>query len=328
MIKQALMVTVLAMGAAANAETTPNDEESRLLSTLTEAMRPRLASQRYKLTDGDSRLLKRAAHLPEMSYFPVDHNAINAAVTAAIRDEPRSDFQPLLRAALRSITGSVGHGAKLYDAAAPSPPKVPLPRDPAADEHGDLHVVFLHSFGTASFDDEPRCRNLQPLFHAPPNTRATVVDLRGNGGTEIVLLQCAMGILIKASTPMFEVALKGSEPEIFEAPALADTVPADRPVVVFVDSKTDSGALLFAAVLGDLGRARIVGDPPQADAIMSSVLNLVIFTDGLQVSMPVGELRRAKGRKLTDGVAVDVAVDSSAPMDTWLAAARSALQRH
>lgn len=322
MIRHAVAAFLLAGTVQAAAETPAAREEARLMHTLTESFEKRLADG-GQLTSVDLTMLKRASYLPGYSYFPVDYDAVNDAVRQAVLAEPRSDMSSLLPAAVRAITASIGHGAEVFDHTN-APPRLAEPSSRTAE---DLHIVTLASFGEISYQHEPLCYKLIPLFPAPKAARAIVVDLRGNRGAAIELIRCTLGVLVAPSTPLFEIHLKDSDPEMYEALDLR-VARSDLPMIAFVDDKTDNGGLLFAAVLQDLGRARIVGEQMNPDSIRSSVSNLVIFTDGLQASIPVGELRHGRGRKLTDGIRIDVPVASAAQTDVWLAAAHTALAVH
>ncbi|MDR2857253.1 MAG: PDZ domain-containing protein [Novosphingobium sp.] len=123
------------------------------------------------------------------------------------------------------------------------------------------------------------------------DAKVLVIDLRHNpGGLLDVVVSVADALL--ASGPIFSQADRRNR---VETRAKAGATFGDKPVVVIVDRKTESGAELIAAALADNHRALIVGEPSSGSG---SVHDLIPVGGPAPLKLKTAELMRANGEPL------------------------------
>jgi hypothetical protein len=269
------------------------------------------------------------------SYRPPDFAATKAAVDAAF-DPAKLAEHPSIRAlserVIDNVLELVGRSARRFDfeMVAEDAKKWSGRKLPGARQDGSLWIISLPSF----IDDEDHtCGKSAGLFAIPSSINGVVLDLRGNGGGSLMAIECVAGAFIKDSVPIYFMRTVAVPREVRYPPA-TNRRPIKLPVVVLIDGETDSGALLIAAILRDLRRAKILGQPRRevhGTLMQSRFLRTADTWEpgslGIQIVLPFGELIRRNGEPLGSGVAPDVVVstdDEAALFD----AARRALGGH
>lgn len=124
--------------------------------------------------------------------------------------------------------------------------------------------------------------------------RATLIDLRGNGGGLLDAVTATADLFLDAG-PLF--AMRGAEPtDLQRFHSMAGDASGRRPLMVLVDRKTENGGEMLAAALGDRGRARIAGTPTSGAVIIRSVQ---IINPDLAMILPSHRIERNDGTPLT-----------------------------
>jgi C-terminal processing protease CtpA/Prc len=137
-----------------------------------------------------------------------------------------------------------------------------------------------------------------------------VLDLRGNQGGYLPAVFCIAGQFLKRDTPLLRLTSR-SATETVNAPDTGRHEPITLPLVVLMDTQTDSGGLALAAVLRDAGRASLVGaSKSRGNGMVRSLVTTPSGSDTF--SLPVGTIVRISGAPLADGLQVDVAVPPEA----------------
>ena len=90
------------------------------------------------------------------------------------------------------------------------------------------------------------------------DSRALIIDLRGNPGGEIEDLQRVAGYLEKTETELFTVTGRGKTEKVMAKPRKPSF--SEVPIVVLVDSESASSSEMLARHLQLSGRAVIIGD--------------------------------------------------------------------
>jgi hypothetical protein len=131
--------------------------------------------------------------------------------------------------------------------------------------------------------------------------RATLIDLRGNGGGLLDAVTATADLFLDAG-PLF--AMRGAEPtDLQRFRSMAGDASDGRPLLLLVDGGTENGGEMLAAALGDRGRARIAGTPTSGAVIIRSVQ---IINPDLAMILPSHRIERNDGTTLTGPLTPDV----------------------
>jgi hypothetical protein len=255
-------------------------------------------------------------------YYPASLSKSKEAAIAAIDSAANASETAsiLVRAAMAGVLASLGHHAQL------APPASELPRaqvldlkKPSARDLGDMRVISVPQLAAPVELWEPPCRGLDGYFDVPASEHIAgiVLDLRGNEGGSLNGPRCLASMFVKPNVEVFQVADRSGRRWGYSTLTVGSHAPFAYSLAIFIDKKTDSGALLAAAILQDQQRAQIIGEVK--DDINGSVSS-VFRTDRDQdiFVLPIGELLRAGGRPLANGYRVDVAIpaqDDAALLD-------------
>ena len=213
-------------------------------------------------------------------------------------------------AMLRGPSGSIVHvsiernGTPLPAALAIRRAAVAPPNVTAKRLAGDVAYVALRSFD-ASAGSELRTA-LAKL--EDEGTRATILDLRGNGGGyESAAVHVAS--LFIASGPVVAVEEKRGKRIVTNADGTA--LPA-RPLIVLVDGDSASGAELVAAAIHDRGAGRLVGVRTFGKGVVQTMFPL---PDGAAIKLTTARYFTPSGRNI-DRVGIDPDVVVARPAGT------------
>lgn len=187
---------------------------------------------------------------------------------------------------------------------------------PTSTEVGTIRVLTLPNLNLPEYGYTDSCTALNHYFDFPSDgVVGLVLDLRGNQGGYFPTVACVAGQFLKPKTPLLRM-VSPSAVETLVSPAVGRRQPIALPMVVFVDTDTDSGGLSLAAALQDAHRASLIGDSKE-DAYATLDLQVTTrYRDSFVV--PAGEIRRITGASLAAGIQVDVTVpaqDDAALMD-------------
>ena len=265
-----------------------------------------------------------ARRLDEESIYPLDLAKLTAAADAAIdrANGPQATADSLVRAAIAAVTASLGgpNGSRCEKCADTSHTRVP----PTSTRVGTLLVASLPNLYLREASDRDPCEAYDHYLDLPPDVTGVVLDLRGNHGGYLPAAFCLAAQFLKPGTPLFLITSRAGA-ETMKSGKAGKTRPISLPLVALIDKDTDSGGLALAAALHDAGRATLIGE--RTDHAYGDVHALLFTQPGnITFTLPVGYISRLGGARLEEGVAVDVAVDSSndeALMDAALDATRS-----
>lgn len=170
----------------------------------------------------------------------------------------------------------------------------------------DDHVLVLR------FDsfDMPSAQWLreQLLFHS--GKKAVVLDLRGNTGGHIFALAAVLGDVFSSPVSMGEMIHRGQPSRWHRSISQRGGAHYVGPLAVVVSHDTASAAEIFAQLIQDYERGKVVGTRT-AGAMLTSVFWPLAGGGKLQLS--VYDYRSPKGRRLEgNGVVPDVLVEAPA----------------
>jgi len=160
---------------------------------------------------------------------------------------------------------------------------------------------------------------LERLIDAHGEHGALVIDLRGNIGGLMPMINGMCGWLVDEATVMGEMRIRGTNLRAFANPRAESF---RGPVAVLIDEMSISSAEIMSGGLQDAGRARVFGTRTAGLALPSQFIRLP-NGDGLQFVF--ADYVRATGQRLEqDGVTPDVVIQtrpSSGDPDPVLSAA-------
>lgn len=134
--------------------------------------------------------------------------------------------------------------------------------------------------------------------------KGMIIDLRGNPGGSMFVLDLSLELFLKINTPTYIVKEKNGKADFRHTTKEPMT---DLPVIILIDEMSGSAAEVFAAVMQENRRAEIVG---KNSGGYVSVGNTVELSEGAAMMITISELTTAKGKKLEKkGVAPDVVVE-------------------
>ncbi len=215
-------------------------------------------------------------------------------------------------AMLRGPAGSIVHvsiernGVPLPAPVAIRRANVAPPSVTAKRLDGDVAYVALRSFDTTAATDIHAA--LAKLEAA--GTRATILDLRGNGGGyESAAAHVAS--LFVASGPVVSVQENRGKRIVTNADGTA--LPA-RPLIVLVDGDSASGAELVAAAIHDRGAGRLVGTRTFGKGVVQTMFPL---PDGAAIKLTTARYFTPSGRNI-DHVGIEPDVEVARPVGAVL----------
>jgi hypothetical protein len=184
---------------------------------------------------------------------------------------------------------------------------------------GDIGYMKLQAFG--SIEDI-----LPGAFTFLKNTRALIIDLRGNGGGMLSNM-VASYLLPEDSIHLNTIFWNNRTDSIYTYRKLEGPRYLDKPVYLLTDKVTFSSAEEFAYDLQLLKRATIVGEATGGGANPGGLMSVHTFTDGARLDMYVSTAKVENSISKTNwegkGVQPDVATD---PKDALQKAHTMALQ--
>jgi len=302
-----------------------NSLTTAILAHVRQSLQPAAASS----VDAEhSRVLSFASVMMTGSVDPPDPAKLKATAIAGIdsANGPSATADSLVRAAIAAVSASVGgYGTSMKcEPCVSRTPHSPAP--PTTVQSGTIRVLTLPNLNMKEALDRKPCSALAHYFDFPTQgVTGVILDLRGNQGGYLPTAVCVAGEFVKPNTPLFRVTTRSGE-ETFRAPTDARRTPIALPLVVFMDKDTESGGLLLAASLKDVGRADLVGE--SKEHANDKVLALVPTRTGQdQFLVAVGHMKRLGGPLLSEGVQVDVPA-SPKNEESMLEAARTRLGEH
>lgn len=280
------------------------DEGASLAQAIIEATNRHVAASAPPLAKEPLRDLKAAtAAIRKLSYYQVEVERLEEALEPAFAariSQGSVDRSALVRLGLEVLLDLIGNRAELLTAEQFSE----APEAPAANEHvretraGPLRIISLSRFGSHKLGE---CADVLENPESEP-FEAIVLDLRGNPGG---LLGSVTSIASQFLEPGAELFQFESNPRSVKSPGCQPSY-RDVPLVVVIDAKTDSGALLLAAVLQAHNRAKLVGTT--TDQPFGTVHTLW-FSRSFVLKLPHDELVYGEDLRLSDGITVDVEAD-------------------
>ncbi len=286
------------------------DEGDDLAAAINAHIHERLPSSAPPMTSADeNRVTSFSRYILKTFYYPANTRDLKAAALAAIDAvEPPLDTATLVQAAVAGVVNSLGHGARLLttiggDAGSGS-------GTASAHQVGSVRVVALPTMNIGDPNVRRTCADFVQYF-GPQNTdglSGVVLDLRGNEGGPLTDSSCLIGFFIKSGQSVFQVVSKQGALVKYETEANGHK-PLNVPVVVLIDNRTDSGALLVAAVLQGQRHASVIGEQkPNINGAVSSL----VFPPGANrgVVLPTGEILLNDKRPLAAAFHADLAMGS------------------
>jgi hypothetical protein len=266
--------------------------------------------------------------------YPIpDAAAFKDNALAALREkraaEPTASLNDLVDAALAGSRQPKGSGITLMPLR--PKPKEGAPAGAPQVEQKAASVALRMINGVAALKlAEFRDRTSTEVADALKDARGRIViDLRGNGGGLFDEIVQAASLFLGPGKLIAAVRDRKDTNE-YKSPARPMADPrTDLEVIVLIDAKTDSGAIVFAAALADHGRARIVGvAAPQISGLMFTaqpMLRISAPNEPVFAKYPTGVIFRPNGAPVADGIKIDRPVKAEG--DAAIAEAAKALAK-
>ena len=260
------------------------------------------------LTPADENRISSFTHyILKTSYFPANLHDLQSAAAAAIDlSDSTADAGLVTQAALGGMLNSLGHGARFLSTLGGGDAPATDGSTPSTRDLGALRVVTLPTMSVAGPNARHTCADFAKFFDLGSTDSITgfVLDLRGNEGGALTDSSCLAGFFIKNGQLVFNTINKQGEVVKYQSDA-SNHKPTNLPVAVLIDSRTDSHALLVAAILQSMRHATIIG---QQKAAINGAVSSLVFPPGVgrAVVMPTGEILLADKRPMASGLHVDV----------------------
>ena len=260
------------------------------------------------LTPADESHINAFTHyLLKTSYYPGNTHDLQVAAIAAIDlSDSTADAGLVTQAALGGMLNALGHGARFLSTLGGGDAPAADGSLPSARDLGALRVVTLPTMSVAGTDTRHTCADFAHLFNLAQTDNITgfVLDLRGNEGGALTDSSCLAGFFIKNGQLVFNTVNKQGEVVKYQSDA-SNHKPTNLPVAVLIDSRTDGGALLVAAILQTMRHASVIG---QQKPNINAAVSALVFPPGVgrAVVMPTGEILLADKHPLAAGLHVDV----------------------
>jgi hypothetical protein len=310
MFRRARLLFVLAslMGLLPVGNVATADEAQDVSNDIVAHIRQRLPSLPPPTPRDGDRISAFVHYIQNTVYYPTSLHDLKASAIAAI-DAVKSpgDASSLVQAAITGLVDSIGHGARLLTTLGGD---APLEGAGASSRAiGSLWVVPLPTMNVPTANTMHNCADLVKYVGQPSRgVTGLVLDLRGNQGGPLTDSACLASLFLKKGQPLFQVIDKQGKVVKYESESSAHGL-VDLPVAVLIDSHTDGGGLLVAAILQDHHRGTVIGE--QNGTINGAVASLV-FPPGANrgVILPTGEILLPDKRPLAAAVRVDVAMSA------------------
>lgn len=167
-----------------------------------------------------------------------------------------------------------------------------------------LNYIRIRSFPTGL------SQQLKEAITNNPSDRI-VIDLRGNGGGTLTELYGTIGIFF--GTDSFGLLTDGQRERMANSKQKQIT---NASLIVLTDKNTASGAEIFASVIQDSGRGKVIGEQTIGSPWINQHLSLDRIYDlephkKGSVQFPIQEYIRLSGENLRNGLTPDIAWQSS-----------------
>ncbi len=167
-------------------------------------------------------------------------------------------------------------------------------------ERGKILYFSFYSFS----DDVPML--LQKLLYEK-NPDGLIIDLRGNIGGDVTSLDpCLSMFLPSGATLYFSRSAAGT----VDIKNRRTTEESHLPMVILIDKRSKSSAEIFAAVMAEYGRARLVGERSAGEVERARTISLPLF---VWMSVTNGEVMTPRGKMLEGTGALPDATVSLTP---------------
>ena len=283
------------------------EEGDDLAAAIVAHIHEKLPASAPPMTPADeNRVTSFSRYILKTFYYPVSVRDLTAAAMASIdATEPPVDSAALIQSAIAGVVNALGHGARLLttiggEAGAGGTPSTRLA--------GSVRVVTLPTMSVSDPNARRTCADFVRFFD-PQSTdglSGVVLDLRGNEGGPLTDSSCLIGFFIKSGQTVFQVMTKQGTLVKYESETNGHK-PMNLPVAVLIDNRTDSGALLVAAVLQSQRHAAVIGEqkPNINDAVSA-----LVFPPGANrgVVLATGEIVLNDKRPLAAAFHVDLAM--------------------
>ena len=259
------------------------------------------------LTAADEGHINAFTHyILKTSYYPANTHDLQTAAAAAIDlSDSTADAGLVTQAAFGGMLNSLGHGARFLSTLGGAP-TASDGSTPSTRDLGALRVVTLPTMSVTGPDARHTCADFARFFDlgSTDNITGFVLDLRGNEGGALTDSSCLAGFFIKNGQLVFNTVNKAGEVVKYQSDA-SNHKPTNLPVAILIDNRTDSGALLVAAILQTMRHASVIG---QQKPGINAAVSALVFPPGVgrAVVMPTGEILLADKRPLAAGLHVDV----------------------
>lgn len=283
------------------------DEADDLASAITAHVHGRLPASAPPMTAEDaSRVTAFTHYIFREFYYPTNPRELQAAAFAAIDSaETPASATSLEQAAMIAVVNSLGHGARVLTTLGSDAPEggatAPIRLE------GSIEVVTLPTMNVTDPNTPRTCADFVRYFdfRASDGVTGVVLDLRGNEGGPLTDSACLAGFFLKNGEPLFEVVGKQGKVVKYRAESKGHNV-IGVPAAVLIDTHTDTGGLLVAAVLQDHRRAAVIGALKTG---INGAVSSLVFPPAINraVVLPTGEILLPDKRPLeAGGVHVDI----------------------
>jgi hypothetical protein len=288
------------------------DEGDDLASALVAHIHGRLPASAAALTPADENRVTSFSHyILKTFYYPANVRELQAAAFAAIdATEQASDANELAQAAMTGIVNALGHGARFLTTIGADYFAPGSSGGPSTHDIDSLRIVTLPTMNVTDPNVRRTCADFVHYFDlkSTDGISGFVLDLRGNEGGPLTDSSCLVGFFIKNGQTVFQTITKQGMLAKYESEATGHK-PTNLPVAVLIDNRTDSGALLVAAILQANRHAAVIGE---AKSAVNGGVSSLVFPPGANrgVVLPTGEILLEDKRPLSSGIHVDIAVSA------------------
>jgi C-terminal processing protease CtpA/Prc len=286
------------------------DEGDDLASAIVAHIHGRLPASAAALTPADENRVTSFTHyILKTFYYPANVRELQAGALAAIdATEQPADASALAQSAMTGVVNSLGHGARFLTTIGADYFEPGSSGGPSTHDVSSLRIVTLPTMNVTDPNVRRTCADFVRYFDlkSTDDISGFVLDLRGNEGGPLTDSSCLVGFFIKSGQTLFQTITKQGMLAKYESEATGHK-PTNLPVAVLIDNRTDSGALLVAAMLQSNRHAAVIGE--EKPAVNGGVSSLV-FPPGANrgVVLPTGEILLEDKRPLSAGIHVDIAV--------------------
>jgi hypothetical protein len=298
------------MAASSAASAASADEGDELASAIVAHIRGRLPAAAAVMTPADENRVTSFSHyILKTFYYPTDVHDLQAAAFAAIdATEQPADAGALAQSAMTGVVNALGHGARFLTTIGADYFAPGSSGGPSTHDVNSLRIVTLPTMNVTDPNVRRTCADFVRYFDlkAADDISGFVLDLRGNEGGPLTDSSCLVGFFIKSGQTLFQTITRQGTLAKYESEATGHK-PTNLPVAVLIDNRTDSGALLVAAILQSYRHAAVMGE--EKAAVNGGVSSLV-FPPGANrgVVLPTGEILLEDKRPLAAGIHLDIAV--------------------